>query len=215
MAVDPLASMRCWAVTVALGGREFEIPAMPAADWWPVLTDPSGAHLVDFLKSGPDDPLSAMLLDGTASIQDLEDVLIEAIGEVTGRSMHAALVLVAIANHRWDAIGGHLARSGFRWDIMPIGAALDAIYLVAMEGMDKDGQTKFLALLENESLSTPGKAKVPSERVVTEFETMAGPRPAPAPVPEKSIAALSGGARSRTRTRPRQRPRPGQSAGPS
>jgi hypothetical protein len=215
--VDPIASMRCWAVTVELGGREFEIPALPAADWWSFIADGDPSVILDRLKS--DDPvddadLDSMILDGTITAGELGSVLGEAIEEVTGRSMHVSMVLATVATMHWPVIGGELARRGFRWDVLPIAAALDAIYAVVVEGMEEKNRTKFLALLENETLTQPGKKRAPSERVMNEFETMAGPRPDPAPLPGRATAGQSGSPRPRTRTRPRPRPQGGPAIAP-
>jgi hypothetical protein len=195
--------MRCWAITVEIGGREFEIPALPAADWWPVITDATAMALVDILKSSAD--LDAMLLDGRTDAAELTEVTMDAIGEATGRTFHAAFVLVTVAGMHWPVIGGILAQKGFRWDIMPIGAALDAVYAIVAGNMKDDAaRDKFDLLLDNDTLTKPGKKREPSKRVLTEFEGMAGPMPAPAPLPGKSSAEPSESPRPRTRTRPRQ-----------
>lgn len=204
MDVDPLASMRCWAITVELGGREFEIPALPAVDWWPVLVSGNPSGIVDILKSIDGADLDGMLLDGTVSGAELSEAITDAIEEATGRSFHAAFVLATVATTAWPMVGGQLARDGFHWDTQPIGAALDAIHLVVLEGMTEENRGKFLALLENDAMSQPGRKRTPSQKVVDEFETMAGPRPAPAPLPGKASGAPSGNPRPRTRTRPRQ-----------
>jgi hypothetical protein len=207
--VDPLASMRCWAITVELGGREFDIPALPAVDWWPVLLDASPFGLVDILKSTEGADLDTMLLDGTVTHAEMSQVLMDAIGEATGRTFHASFVLATVAAMHWPVVGGQLSRDGFRWDVSSIGAALDAVYSVIVESFpgDKDGEKareKFLAMLEDEALTQPGKKRAPSKRVLTEFEGMAGPMPAPAPLPGKASAEPSVSQRPRTRTRPRQ-----------
>jgi hypothetical protein len=217
--IDPLASMRCWAITVELGGREFDIPALPAADWWPVLADATAFGLVDLLKSTEGEELDAMLLDGQVTHAEMTEVLMEAIGEATGRTFHASFVLATVATMHWPVVGGQLARDGFRWDVLPIGAALDAVYSVIVDSFpaDKDGEKareKFLALLEDENLTKPGGKKTPSKRVLTEFESMAGPMPAPAPLPGKASAEPSVSQRPRTRTRPRQLLQDGQSGPP-
>lgn len=209
MDVDPLASMRCWAITVSLGGRDFDIPAMPAVDWWPVLDDP--IKVLDILESSAD--LDEMMLDGTVARTEISEGCRAAIAEVTGRSFHAALVLVSVANTQWPTIGGTLAQSGFRWDVQPIGAALDAVYAIVANGLEKADLDKFKALIENESISEPGK-KAPSKRVVSEFEAMAGPRPAPAPLPGKANAEPSGSQRPKTQPRPRRPRQSGRSAAP-
>lgn len=202
MDVDPLASMRCWEITVDLGGREFDIPALPAVDWWPVLTDDGPAAVVDLLKSDAD--LDAMLLDGRVTGADLTEVIRDVVEEATGRSYHAAFVLATVASASWPVVSGQLAQSGFRWDVQPIGAALDAIYVIILGSLEEKSRDKFLALLDNDSISQPGKKRSPSQKVVEEFETMAGPRPAPAPLPGKANAEPSGSPRTRTPRQPRQ-----------
>lgn len=195
-----------------LGGREFDIPALPAVDWWPVLTDDGPAGIIDLLKS--DESLDAMLLDGRVSSADLADALQDVIEEATGRTYHAAFVLATVASVSWSAIGGQLARDGFQWDRQPIGAALDAVYAIVVGNLEEKERDKFLALLEDESISQPSKKRTPSQKVVAEFETMAGPRPTPAPLPGKASGARSGSQPTRTQTRPRQPRQGGRSAVP-
>lgn len=216
MDVDPLASMRCWAVTVELGGREYDIPALPAADWWPVVVDVSPFGLVGLLKSNESADLDAMLLDGLVSTDDMTEALMDAISEVTGRTFHASFVLATVATMHWPVIGGILAQKGFRWDVMPIGAALDAIYAIVAGNLKDDAaRDKFDLLLDDDSKTQPGKRKTPSKRVMNEFEAMAGPMPAPAPLPGKANGAPSVSQRSKTRTRPRQNPQGDQSVSPT
>lgn len=212
MEVDPLASMRCWEITVELGGREFDIPALPAVDWWPVLVDSGPAAVVDLLKSDAD--LDAMLLDGRITSADLTEVISDVIEEATGRTYHAAFVLATVASSSWPVIGGQLAQSGFQWDRQPIGAALDAIYAIVVGSLEEKNRDKFLALLEDDSVSQPGKKRSPSQKVVDQFETMAGPRPAPAPLPGKASAEPSDSQPTRTPRQPRQPRQGGRSAAP-
>jgi len=215
--VDPVASMECWAITLEIGGREYEIPALPAADWWPVLAGVNPGKILDLMPSrlGDPDDLDAQLLAGEIDGAELGSALTDAIEEVTGRSLHVAIVLAAVADHYWPAVGGEMIRRGFRWDQQPIGAALDLIHAVLINGMDDEARDKFTAMLENEALTQPGKKRGPSERVVKEFEAMAGPRPEPRPLPGRSSGAPSGSARPKTPTQPRQRRRGGPSSVPS
>jgi hypothetical protein len=205
--VDPVASMRCWAITMDLGGREFEIPALPAVDWWPVLTSVQPRQVLDLLPSSSD--LDELILDGKLSAADLGEACVDAIEEATGRSLHVSLVLALAADGNWPTIGGHLAQIGLRWDVVSIGAALDAVYAVIIGNLPDEARTKFEAILENEALTQPGKKRTPSERVLTEFEAMAGPRPAPSVPgqgpPQQSSAEPSGSAQPRTRSQPQQR----------
>jgi hypothetical protein len=215
--VDPLASMRCWAISVELGGREFELPPLPAVDWWPVITTGDITGVLDLLKSadtGSPADLDTMILDGEVTGAELSSVMADALQEATGRTVHASFVLATLATSAWPTIGGQLALSGFRWDVAPIGAALDAIYSVIVGGLEEKNREKFLAMLENDSLSQAGKKRAPSQRVVEEFESMAGPRPAPAPLPGKASGAPSDSPRTRTPRQPRQPRQGGRSVAP-
>lgn len=221
MDVDPAASMRCWAIEIELGGRTYEVPALPAADWWPILAEVRPDRILELIPSrfGPDaDDLDGALLEGRIGGAELGGALTDAIEEVTGRSFHVAAVLATIANQHWPVIGAALASVGFRWDERPIGAALDLIYATIRDGLKDDEREKFDRMLEDESLTQPGKKRTPSQRVVKEFEAMAGPRPAPRPLPKKppqSSAEPSDSAPPRTQT-PRQPRRPAApSSGPS
>lgn len=216
MEVDPVASMRCWAITLHVGGREYDIPALPAVDWWPVLAGVNPTQILELIPSrlGDSDDLDELLLSGRLDGDELGSALTDAIEEVTGRSFHVAVVLATVADQHWPVVGAALARTGFRWDVQPIGAALDLVYATIMEGLKDEDQEKFTQLLENEALTRPGKKRAPSERVIKEFEAMAGPRPEPRPLPKRSTGGPSGSARSKTQPRPRPRRQGGPSAVP-
>lgn len=211
MDVDPLASMRCWAITLELGGREFEIPALPAIKWWPVLASGEIGDILDFIVSSPDDPenLDDFILSGRVTGEELTEALTDAIEETAGRSLHAAFVIATVAASRWEVVGGTLAQTRFRWDRQPLGAALDALYEIITSRLDKDGLDKFLKLLANEALTATGKRRGRHrEKVLSEFETMAGPRP--------TGGAVATGERSDSeRPRTRQRPQPRRQGDPS
>jgi hypothetical protein len=213
MNVDPLASMRCWAITLELGGREYEIPALPAVDWWPVLASGDLSRVLDFIPSSPDDPanLDELLLSGTISAEELGQALTDTIEEAAGRSLHAAIVLTAVANAQWPVVGGTLAQTGFRWDEQPLGAALDAIYVIITSRLEDEPLKKFLALLDNEGLTRGKLSARQRAKVREEFEAMAGPRPTTGVV---ATGERSGSERPRTRPRPRPPLRAARSASP-
>jgi hypothetical protein len=197
--------MRCWAIELELGGRRFDVPALPAVAWWPVLTSGDLTQILDFVVSTPGDPnsLDEFILDEGLDHAELTEVLTDAVEAAAGRSLHVSMVLAYLAENSWPAINGELVSRGFRWDQQPLGAALDAIYAEVTGRLDKDGVTKFVAILENEGLTKGRKAKV-SEKVVDEFESIAGPRPTAGVV---ATGAPSDNARPKTRRRPQQ-PRP-------
>lgn len=205
METDPLASMRCWAIEVELGGRTYDVPALSAIDWWPVLTSANPLAVLDIIESSDVDD---RLLSGELDHAALVDALREVVEEAAGRSYHAAVVLTMVANTHWPMINGQLVQRGFRWEGQPLGAVLDAVYAVVTTALDKDPREKFLAVLENESLTSGKPTKRQREKLASEFEAMAGPRPT------QGVKSTGGPSDSgRPRTQPRlQRPRQG---GPS
>lgn len=214
MEVDPLASMRCWAIEIELGGRTYDVPALPAADWWPVLVSGDLGQILDFVTSTPEDPfnLDDLLLEGRVDHKELAESLSDAVETVAGRSFHVAFVIVRVALSQWATVNGAIVRRGFRWDQQPLGAALDALYTTITENMTKENLDKFLALLEDETLTQPGKKRKPPERVINEFESMAGPRPTAG---VRSTDGQSGNARPRTRRQPRPPRQGARSSAPS
>lgn len=211
MDVDPAASLRCWAIELELGGRIFEVPALPAADWWPVFASADLSKVLDMIVSTPEADLDEYLLEHFLNQDDLAQTLTDAAEATAGRSLHVALVLAYVANQHWASINGALVRRGFRWDAQPMGAAFDAIFSHVMEAFpDKEAQDKFLAVLENETL-TGGKKAVDREKALDDFSALAGPRPTTG---VKSTGAPSEGERPRTQPRSRRLPPGGRSRAP-
>ena len=223
MITDPLASMRCWAVGVTLGGREYTIPPLPAAEWWPIVAGGAVSAFLDLIK---DPDLTDRLFEDGIDPAEIEQVGIEAIEAAAGRPVMAVLTIAAIAEQHWSSVNGQLMREGVRWDALPLGAVLDAIHSLLLErfGEGKDDKTGrlwrdvYLADLER---PLPGNERKVSEQALLDFEAMAGPRPvgkATAPVagrPARSSAAPSAGTPSRTRTPSRPPRRPDRSAAPT
>lgn len=197
MNADPLASMRLWAVDVEMGGRTYTIPPLPASEWWGVLLagDPFEAVL-ELIPPVESSDLDELLLDGTIAVSEMTGALTDAIEQITGRTLQAGIVLAGAAAMHWPVVNGRLARSGFRWDVMPIGAALDAIYAMIVENQDEETRAKFEALIDPEAAKQKQRAEARAA-----FAEMAGPPPTPA----VTSAGPSSGSRPRTErpSRPR------------
>jgi hypothetical protein len=196
MDVDPAASLRIWGVEIELGGRTFEVPALPAADWLPVLMTADPLRVIELIPSSPgDSSVEDTILAGGVSTDDLVNAFTTAIEEVTGRPCYAAWVLAIAAQDRWSVVGGELARRGFRWDEQPIGAALDAIYVTIVERIKPDDLPRFYALMERPAAGAVRPAD--RDRALREFEQVAGPKPEGV----RSSGERSGSARPKTRPR--------------
>lgn len=211
MDVDPAASMRCWEVDIELDRWTYTIPALPAADWWTAIRGGRITDLTDLISEKPDprQPKRPLLDDLIPELEpgELTTALNDAIEEACGRSMHAAVVLVSVAADQWPSIGGAIAKAGFRWDVQPIGAALDLVYFIVASALEEKKREEFDALLENESLTAGKPTERQRAKAVAEFEEIAGPRPTSG-ARSQSTGAPSGSERTRTRRRPRP-PRPG------
>lgn len=208
MKVSPLSSMRCWAIELNVEGRVFEIPALPAADWWPVLAGQDLSRVLDLIES---DDLDDALLAGEVSGGAFGEALASAVEEVAGRSLHVAFVLAAVAEMHWPVVGGQLSKAGFRWDRAPLGAALDAIYLTVIEGLEEEARKRFDALLENETLTTGKRSWKARQAAMEDFSALAGPRPSGG---VRSTGVPSDSARPKTRRQPRPLPPDAQSGEP-
>jgi hypothetical protein len=201
MDVDPLASMRCWEIELELGGRTYDVPALSAIDWWPVLISGDPTQLLDFVVSTPEDPfnLDDLLLEGAIDPEELAEVTSDAIEAAAGRTFYSAYVLATVAASQWSSVNGALVRHGFRWEDQPLGAALDAIYAEVTSRLEKDNLTKFLTLLDNPPVGKKARPR-DREKVMDDFETIAGPRPTSG---VRSTGEPSEGSRPKTRTQPR------------
>jgi hypothetical protein len=194
--VDPIASLNMWAVDVKLSGEVFEIPALPAATWFPILASGDLARILDLIE---DPKLDDAIIDGAIQSEELSSALTDAVEAVAGRSWHVSLILVTMAMSNWTIIGGELARRGFRWDATPIGAALDALHLTIIEALTEDGRQRFQRLLDNTVLTAVG-GRPNRDQAMSDFEAMAGPRPDTV----RSTGEQSGSGHPRTPPQPQQ-----------
>lgn len=202
--------MGCWPVEIELMGRTYEVPALPAMDWWPILV---GLDLMAVLDLIEDDSLDDAMIDSGPASADLQPALVDALEAVAGRSLHVAYVLAVTAEQNWMGLNGDLIRRGFRWDMMPLAAALDAIYATMLSRFQKqEDLDAWLKVLDDDSLTAPGKKRTASQKARAEFENMAGPRPTGG---VRSTGEQSGSAHPRTRSQPRPRLRGGRSAEPT
>lgn len=198
MNVDPSAGMRCWAVTVEIGGRAYTIPPLPAVDWWPLLAEGATAEtMIEMLPPGHD--LDDRLLDEASISGELRDAFSDALEEVCGRTIAEAQAIAGVALAAWTWVGGKLALSGFRWDVMPIAAALDAIHTLLMTESNEDFRKQYEKLLAG---AAP-KKHLDRAAALSEFEAAAGPRPTAVPL---ATGGPSGDSLARTR-QPPQPPR--------
>lgn len=140
VAVDPLASLRAWALTVDLGGREYALRPALAGEWLPILMmDPMdiSAIIPGMLSSDEVDEFETTMIDGGVSLPEVEEVCREVITFAAGRDWWWACNLLASVSGVWMTIFGTLVRQGLDVGRLPLGAILDALYAECASRMDK------------------------------------------------------------------------------
>src|SRR5690606_679962 len=157
--------MRIWAVEFELGGRTFEVPALPAADWLSMLMN---GDPLDVLDLGDLGAVDEMILGEAVTSEEVGNALTLVIEPATGRSFHASLTLAQVAKLQWPIIGGDWVRRGMRFDQAPIGAALDAIHVTILGLLKPEAAEKFQALLDNE-VSPGGRIKPNRAKAMADF----------------------------------------------
>lgn len=161
LVTDPLWSLKAWPVLVELGEWELEIPAMCAADWLGVL-------MVDDLD--PDDVFPGLLDEdssrfiedqlhaGVLDFPDVQRAALDVISIVAGRPWWVAMRLIEVAKQSWDALGGDMAKIDAA--SRPLGAWLDALFILIVRNIDDQKRTMFLMKLE---MAPPGWGPKPEE----------------------------------------------------
>jgi hypothetical protein len=142
--IDPVASMRVWAVDVDIGGELMRIPPTPAADWMPSLMEGDILGILD-LTDGID--FEQALIDGTVTIKDVISGVVKLLESAAGRSAWSTFALAALAKRQWSRVGADLARYSVKLNQISLSAALDAIYGALVKGMDEKGLARLDAAL--------------------------------------------------------------------
>lgn len=143
-AFDPAASLRIWAVETEVGGRTLRIPPLPAAEWLPAVFAGDPWALRDLVEEFE---FADLLLDGQATVSTIREALVFLLESASGRTVIATYGIAGAAAGRWDVIGSDLARAGMRFDLVPLGYVLDAMYASLMRHMDEKAQAAFTRLL--------------------------------------------------------------------
>ena len=143
---DPVWALKPWPVIISAGGRDYEIPALPAADWLAVL-------MVE--PFDPDDVILSLVINGrdllfaeSVDADDLEHICLDVISTVSARPWWIALRLISMARSSWSVLGAELILKGVQADQISLAAWLDALLLTALKNMDPKDITMFTLRLE-------------------------------------------------------------------
>lgn len=136
--MDPLAALKCWPITVELGGREFTIPPLPAAEWFLAVLGEKPLPIVPGLLSPEDEEVvSDLIVFGRVGLQEVVAVSREALELASGWRWWEADRLIRSAGAQWKLLGGELTRYGVDLNVLPLGAVLNALYSMAVKGLNE------------------------------------------------------------------------------
>ena len=156
---DPVQSLKPWPTVVTIHGLESEIPAMMAADWL-VLLMREKLDLVDiFIELLPDS--ESLLFNGSITVEELYDIVIDTISLVSGRHWWVALRLISVARESWDILGARMTMRHIDPTQLSLAAWLDALLMVTLAEMDPKEVTMFTMRLE----AVPEFEDVPAEEL--------------------------------------------------
>lgn len=134
MRFDATASMRCWGLTVAIGGHDYAIPPLPAGPWLTAITAPGYRRIVPGLVVGlPLDDLLDEMVAGRVRASELDEVARDAIGEISGMQWWSAARLSGWLVGHWESLGSAVLARGLKMDRDPLGAVLAVTYRVILE----------------------------------------------------------------------------------
>lgn len=148
---NPVLSLRPWPVIITVGGEEFTIPALPAADWLAALM--SEAFSLDDLFPGllddeDHDRATVAIMDNFHEMDQFSKLTLDIVELASGRSWWVALRLIGAAVGSWDVIGAELILKQVDPERLSLAAWLDAALLVMLRNMEDKDITMFLLKLE-------------------------------------------------------------------
>lgn len=169
---NPILSLRPWPVVITVGGEEFTIPPLPAADWLAALM--SEAFSLDDLFPGllddeDHDRAVAVLLSDMHELEQFHRLTLDIVELASGRSWWVALRLIGAAVGSWDVIGAELILKQVDPERLSLAAWLDAVLLVMLRSMDEKDITMFTLKLE----APPPEAQEEAEEMTMSREAFA------------------------------------------
>lgn len=137
-------------VVVELGGREYRIPALPAATWMLTLLERDWSDVVPGLCEGEMEDLYDLIADGVISSQDCVRAAQDAVTAAAGTDWWVAVKLLHSAAADPGAMG-ELRSSGLDLSTAPLGAVLVTLYRV----YTRDRERKDVAKVDAELAKLP------------------------------------------------------------
>lgn len=141
---DPIRSLRPTSVIFTWHGHEYEIPALPAADWLEVFLDP-GWMAEDIMLTLV--PGGQQLLNEMES-PDLDDLALDILEQASARHWWIAERLINTLGAHWDTMGAEAVLHQVDPERLSLAAWLDAMLLLLIRRIEPDQVAMFTARLE-------------------------------------------------------------------
>lgn len=173
---DPIQSLSPYSILLTVGGRDMEIPALPAVDWLSILMvdDPNLDDIFPGLLTIEDtDLVDDLIISGKLDLDECEDIILSVIETVSARPWWVTIKLIETARVSWDLLGGELALRGIDPTHISLSSWLDALLLTVIKNMDPKEVTMWCLKLE----APPPDVKVDEaelEMDSSQFMAMAG-----------------------------------------
>lgn len=135
---------------LTVAGVEFEVEALPAADWLAVLMVPSldlEDILPGLLDDGDAEVFEDLLLGGQLGVEEKDQLSLEVVSTVAGRPWWVALRLIETARCHWDALGAEMIRKADAARVS-LSAWLDALFVAILLATEESKRTMFQLKLE-------------------------------------------------------------------
>ena len=138
-------------MVITVGGEEFTIPALPAADWLAALM--SEAFSLDDLFPGlldeeDQDRAVEALMAHMHDMDQFSKLTLDIVELASGRAWWVALRLIGAAVGSWDVIGAEMFLKQVNPEHLSLAAWLDVVLLVMLRSMDEKDITMFMLRLE-------------------------------------------------------------------
>ena len=142
---DPTESLCPWPVVFTVQGRDYEIPAVPAAQWLRVLMTEDATVEDVFLELVPEGVTLLLEEQGDWDVGDLAKQIIDL---ASGRHWYIAMRLINVVRVNWNVVGATMLMKGVDANRLSLSGWLDVALLMVLQHMEQKDTTMFLAQLE-------------------------------------------------------------------
>ena len=140
---DPTESLCPWPITFTVQGRDYEIPALPAAQWLRVLMNEDATVEDVFLELVPEGV--QLLLSGEDDVWGLAKQILDL---ASGRHWYIAMRLIDVLRVNWNVVGATMLLKGVDANRLSLSGWLDVALLMVLQQMEQKDTTMFIAQLE-------------------------------------------------------------------